>query len=291
MGQLADRLAHLTTRYGSDAAAWQHELHALAALEQTDQRAALEKFYALKRRLAEFRRAQLLRELKAFAFVADVPSQDTRGYPVKEIEADIREATRALGHARAIERALRDIDEARSALVHRALSVGEPMRAAAWDALAPLAEEMERRRRVALREARIERRWRAAEVRARKLAGAVALPDARLGADILDAALDEVEPKLDAAEALAAAYAKAIAPLKFAEVSTYKHESKRKLEREAADLRAREDVAGLRAVEARAEALRKEAAALASQAARSRRRGVQGPQGERRPGDGIDPYG
>ncbi|HET6405573.1 MAG TPA: hypothetical protein VFH78_13090, partial [Candidatus Thermoplasmatota archaeon] len=105
MGQLADRLAFLTTRYGSDAAAWQHELHALAALEASDTKAALERFHALKRRLAEFRRAQLLRELRGYSFVRDVPSSETRGYSMQELEADIREATRALGHARAIERA------------------------------------------------------------------------------------------------------------------------------------------------------------------------------------------
>lgn len=290
MGQLADRLAYLTTRYGSDAAAWQHDIHALAALEGSDAKAALERFHALKRRLAEFRRAQLLRELRGSPFVRDVPSADTKGFPTKEIEADIREATRALTHARAIERALREADEARRGLALRADPGAPTLAAAPWNALTPLAAEIEAYRRAVMREARLDERLREAVSRARKL-GHTGLPDAALPAAELDAALDELDAALDRAQRIADAYGRAIAPLKMPEVATYKHESRRRLEREAADHRARGDIGALESLAARAEALRKEAAAMASQAARSRRRGRAGPEGERRPSDGIDPYG
>lgn len=290
VGQLSDRLVYLTTRYGSDAAAWQHEIHALAALEEADAKAALERFHALKRRLAEFRRAQLLRELRAFPFVADVPPSDAKGYTIREIETEIRDATRALAHARRIERALREIDEARATLVHRALPVAPTDAATPWDALAALADATERRRRAAMREGKLDERLRKAGSRARKLRVGD-LPDAGLPSDELDTALTALEARIDHAERLADAHAKAIAPLKTPEVATYKHGSRRKLEHEANALRDAGDINGLAALAARSDQLRRDAAAMASQGARSRRRGIAAPEGERRPGDGVDPYG
>lgn len=142
-----------------------------------------------------------------------------------------------------------------------------------------------------MREARLDGRFADAARRARKLDPKLALPDATIEADALDAALDEAEKALDAAESLAEAYADALSPLKAPEVATYRHESRRRLEREARALFDARDAAGLRALGARAEALRQEAAGLASQAARARRSGRAGPQGERRPSDGLDPYG
>ncbi|HUR68642.1 MAG TPA: hypothetical protein VM370_05295 [Candidatus Thermoplasmatota archaeon] len=292
MGVLAERLAYLATRYGSDAAAWQHEIHAVAALEESDAREALERFHALKRRFAEFRRAQLLRELRSFAFVRDVPSTEAGGYETKEIEADIRAATRALGLARAIQRAQEEEADARAGLRLRRLALEDARAAhASWDALAPLAREAESRRRVVAREARLDRRLAEAQRRAGKLARAVALPDAGLDAGPMDAALDDAETRLDRAETLEDAWRAALAPLKAPEVATYRHDSKRSLEREAQARLEAGDLSALRALLPRAEALRKEAAALASQAARSRRTGSAPPPRERRSSDPMDGYG
>lgn len=292
MGQLAQRIAHLTARYGSDPAAWQHEVSALAALEERDLKAALERFYALKRRLAEFRRAQLLRELKAFPFVVDVPPGDARGYPLQEIEADIRDATRALGHARRIARAIEEEREARASLRLRELPPAPPLPSARWDSLGALADDAEALRRSAMREARLERRLAELASRARRLRlASVPAPDPALKAEALDAALDACEEALARAERLEEAHARALAPLRAPDVATYRHDRRRRIEREAKEAAARGDVAALDALAARAEALRQEAAALASQAARARRSGRGAPEGERRPSDGIDPYG
>lgn len=292
MGQLAERLAFLTRRYGSDKAAWQHELHALAALEETDAKAALDRFHLLKRRLAEFRRAQLLRELRSFSFVRDVPEDEARGYAMKEVEADIRDATRALAHARAIEAARAAEAEARASLRHRTMPPPTPIEPARWDALRAVADEAEARRRAAAREARLDRRYAEAKRRAAKLTrGGVALPAPTLEGDALDAALEAAERDIARTEDLEEAWRAAVAPLRAPEVRTFRDASRRKLEREADALASAGDVDGLRALAARGEALRREAAGLAGQAARARRSGAPPPLRERRPGDGIDPYG
>lgn len=292
MGQLADRLAFLTRRYGSDPAAWQHELHALSSLEEHDVKAAVERFHLLKRRLAEFRRAQLLRELRTYPFAEGVPAEDARGYPLSEVEADVREATRALAHARAISAAISEERIARGSLRLRPSGEAAPRAAARWDALAPLEAATEARRRVAAREARLEQRLATAQRRIAKLARTrLQVPDPALEADALSDALDALEPKIARAEALEAAHRASIAPLKAPEVRTFRDESRRKLEREA-DARADAgDEGGLHDVRARAEALRQEAARLSAEAARGRRRGAGPPPRERRPGDPIDPYG
>lgn len=290
--QLAQRIAHLTTRYGSDPAAWQHETAALAALEASDPKAAIERFHALKRRLVEFRRAQLFRELRAFPFVSDVPAGDTRGYPIKELEADVREATRALAHARAIAAALAEERDALATLRRRAAAPGAPVIAGRWDALPPLAEVAEARRRAAMREARLERRYADGERRAARIEWRkVPLPDPTLPAEALDAALDATEAGLDAAEELDEAYRAAIVPLRSPEVATFRGESRRALDREARALAEAGDIGGLARLATRAEALREEAAKLASEAARSRRAGRAPPERERRASDTMDGYG
>lgn len=294
VAQLADRIAFLTTRYGSDPAAWQHEIAALAAMEQADPKAAIERFHHLKRRLVEFRRAQLFRELRAFAFVTDVPGTDTKGYPVKELEADVREATRALALAKRIAGAWREAQEAVASLRHRPApsTSAAAVAASRWDALALLADAAEAARRAAMREARLERRYAAAARRVGRLElRPVVLPRSSLDAEAFDAALDETERALDAAEALDEAYRASVAPLKAPEVATFRHDTKRKLEREARSLGEAGDVAGLQRVAARAEALRVECAKLASEAARSRRAGRAGPERERRGSDTMDGYG
>lgn len=292
VGQLSDRLAFLTRRYGSDPAAWQGEIHALAALEASAPKEALEQFYLLKRRLAEFRRAELLRALRRFTFVRDVPGEDARGYDLKELEADIREASRALTLAREIERGLAEEADARASLQRRPRPPRAEDANARWDALVALAMEVESRRRVAAREARLERRLADVVNRARRAQNArITIPEATLDADELDAALDVAEAALDRAEAVADAYRAAIEPLRAPEVATFRHGSRRRLEREAEELVGREDVPALRELAARAEALRREAAGLASQAARSRRTGAPPPPRERRTGDTMDGYG
>ena len=292
VGQLADRFAFLTRRYGSDAAAWQHELHALAALEASDTKAAVERFHILKRRLAEFRRAQLMRALREHPFVRDVPPEDARGYPLGEVEAEIREATRALAHARAIADALAQEHEARASLKLRVLPEATPVASRGWDALVTLAEEVGSRRRTAMREARLEERLLDARRRAARLSRRrVEVPDASLASEPLADALGRVERELARAEGLEYAHRLALAPLKAPEVRAFRDESRRKLAREADAHLDAGDQEALRGLAARAETLREEAAGLANEAARRRRRGVAPPPRERRPGDPIDPYG
>jgi hypothetical protein len=290
MGALADRLGYLARRYGSHASAWQHEIAAVAALEKAEPREALERFHALKRRFAEFRRLQLLDELRAYAFIIELPPRDTKGWESHEIEADIRAATKALSMARSIATALQEAADARASLQVRTLPEPIHLPPTRWDALEGLAADVETDRRHAAREARLDRRLVDAQRRARRV-GISGLPDPLSGADALDMSLDTFGSRLDEAEELAQCYHSAIEPLRAPEVATYRGESKRVLEREAQALRERTDAAGLHDLLVRTEALRKEAAALASQAVRSRRKGLAVPERERRSSDTMDGYG
>lgn len=293
MGTLSDRIGFLTRRYGSDPSAWQGEIQALASLETSDPKTALARFHDLKRRLAEFRRAELLRALRAFAFVDGVPSSDTRGFALKEIEADIRAASRALALARAIASSKDERARIRESLRRRAAPSVTSDGRAPWNDLAALAQREEAARRAFAREARIDQRIVDVERRARKLAHtALTVPDASgLAPDLADAALAAAETQLAAAETLEDAYDEVVRPLKAPDVATYLHQSRAQIEREAKARLAAGDVEGLRALAPKAEVLRVEAARKASEAARARRRGLAGPERERRPGDTIDGYG
>jgi hypothetical protein len=287
VSQLADRIAALLREHGLDPAARQSELHALSALEASDVKLAHERFLEMKRALLVERRAQLLGELRRYAFARGVPSGDATRYPIQEIESDVREAARALGHARQAQQALDDEDAARRALVARPLAPAPALTPAAWTALAPLVEIAESRRRAARRELRVEER--SADLARRAARVKVAIGDiSALDADSAHEALDEVELRVVAAERLAATRAAALAPLADPAVREWRRESMRGLEREIREAR---EVAELAALRIRAEALRKDAAAHAEQAARARRSGRAPPERERRTGDALDPYG
>ncbi|GEM_PF-7088148 len=281
MGQLADRFAELCREYGSDPSARASDVHALAALEERDPKEAHERFVALRKELAVTRRAELLHALKGFAFVRDVPPPDVRGMGQKEIDREIRWAAASLRRARAIVEALAEEAAHRAAL---GLPQGPPLAPAPWDDLAAPEAEAEARRRTAARDARLAQR--AADVRRR---GARHGLDVPAGAD--HDALDALEARLAEAEALSEAFDAVSRALRSPDVGEWRRESRRALEREADALRAAGDAAGLRALAPRAEALRAEAARLASEAARARRSGRAAPARERRAGDPLDPYG
>lgn len=295
MGALADRLAYLAKKYGSDPSGWQPQLHALRSLEQSAPSEALARFHELKRLLAHTRRAELMHALRGFGFVEGVPATSTEGYEAKEVEADIRAAARAVAHARAIDAARREEARLRAGLRWRALPPAPPLARGRWDELARLAEEAEALRRAAAREAALDARIGEARRRAAKLQEThVAVPDLSAAAapspDEADARLRDVEARLQEAERLEEAYRASLAPLRAPDVAAYRRESKRAIEREAKELLERRDAAGLLALAPRSEALRAEAARLSSEAARARRHGRAPPAGERRPGDAMDPY-
>ena len=290
MGQLADRLRDVMREYGWDPAARDAELSALAALEEADAKAAHARFLDLRRQLAVRHRADLVAALRAFPFVRDVPPAEARGMGLKEVEAEARALARALGHARDAQRALDEESAARASLAERRLAAPPTLAPVPWDRLAPLADAAEARRRAAAREARVEARAR--EVRRRAARARVEVPEtAGLPADAADAALDEAEARVRDAEALAAAHEAATRPLRDAAVAEWARESRRALQREADAALGARDLAALAGVQARAEALRVQAARASEEAARARRRGQRGPERERRATDALDGYG
>ncbi|MFA5861708.1 MAG: hypothetical protein WDA16_08430 [Candidatus Thermoplasmatota archaeon] len=292
MGQLAERIAELMRGYGLDPAARQGELQAFASIERSDPKAAQERFHEWKRALAAQRRSALLTQLRAFDLVGGLPTHDTRGWPLKEIESDIRELTRSLGHARDIAAAIMEEREARGRLRERALATEAPLAAVTLDALRALAEEAERRRRAALREASVEVRVAAARRRAAKLALPVDVPPtAHLSADQANATLATVERKLSDIESLVEAHDAVVAPLRDRAVRAWRASSEKALLHEAQALLDARDVAGLRALAPRATTLREEAAREASKAARARKSGKAPPERERGVGDTMDGYG
>lgn len=292
MGQLADRIAELMRGYGFDPSARQGELQALSSVERNDPKAAQERFYQWKRALGVQRRSALITELRAFPFVRDLPTHDAKGWPLKEVEGDIRDLTRALSQARDIAAAIAEEKEARGRLRARGLPEHAALAPVALDALPTLAAETEARRRAALREARVEVRAAAAHRRAAKLASPMPVPDtARLPADEADAALAAAERALADAEALAEAYDAAVAPLRDRAVHAWRPTSEKSLLREADALLGARDSPGLRALLPRTQALREEAAREASKAVRARKSGKAPPERERGAGDTTDGYG
>lgn len=290
MGQLADRLRDLMREYGWDPSARDAELSALEALEAQDAKAAHERFLELRRAFAVRHRADLLAELRAFPFVRDVPPADARGMGLKEVESEARALARALAYARDAQRALDEEAAARASLASRGLAPAPALQPAPWDRLAPLADAAEARRRVAAREARVEARARDLVRRAAK-AGVPAPETSGLAADAADAALDDVERAVRAAEALREAHDAATRPLRDAAVAEWTRESRRALQREADKALDAGDLSALEALRGRAEALRAEAARKSEAAARARRRGERAPERERRAGDALDGYG
>lgn len=290
MAQLADRLRDVMREYGWDPAARDAELSALEAMEAQDAKAAHERFLELRRQLAVRHRADLLAKLRAFPFVRDAPPTETKGMGIKAVESEARAAERSLAHARAIQRALDEESQARASLRSRRVAAPATLPSAPWDRLAPLAEGAEARRRVAAREARVEERARDVTRRAAKVG--VPCPDtSAMPADEADAALDEAEARVREEETLTAAHDAATRPLRDAAVVEWMKPSRKALQREAdAALQAR-DLAALEDVQARAEALRVEAARRSGEAARARRRGQRGPERERSSGDAMDGYG
>lgn len=292
VGQLADRLRDVMRTYGWDPMARDAEFSSLAALETQDPKAAHERFAELRRALAIRHRADLLAALRAFPFVEDVPPEDARGMGLREVEKEARQAERAREHARAIAEALLAEADARASLTTRALAPAEPFPTSRWDALARLVEQAEARRRVAAREARVEARHTEAAKRASRLRVlAPPVPDvSRLPASEADEALEALEAALARAESLESLHASATRPLRDAAVAEWARESRRGLLRAADEALAARDEAALRGVEARASALRVEAAAKAEAATRARRKGTAPPERERRAGDAMDPY-
>lgn len=287
MAQLSDRIAALLREHGLDPAARQSELHALDALEARDPKAAHEQFLALKRALLVERRAQLVAELRRYPFALEVPSQDATHHPVQEVESDVRDATRALLHARRIQESLDDEATARRALRSRAVPAAAPLAPGRWDRLAPLVEIAEARRRAARRELRVEER--ASDLARRAARQNMAAPDVTaLDAEAAHASLESLEGRIVEAERLSDARAAASAPFADPAVREWRRESMRALERE---IREASSVAELGALRLRAEGLRNDAAASASRAARARRSGHAPPERERRSSDALDPYG
>lgn len=296
MGALADRLAFLLKRWGSDPSVRQPELHALASLEGSDPKEALARFHELKRAFAVHRRAELFHHLSGFPFVTDAPSADAKGYDLKEIERDVRAAERALAAARRIATAFDEADANRAKLRVRPVEGGARPEARPWDALAPLEDAAEAWRRAVARELRVEER--AAELRrraARVEIPRIDVPDvtrqAFPSADDAMAALDALEPPLKAAEALRDAFEAATRPLSDPAVREQRAESRKRLERRARDALAAQDGAALVALREEAEALRVEAARVGGDAVRARRSGRAPPSRERRAGDPMDGYG
>lgn len=297
MSPLAARLAVLLRSYGWDPAAWQGDLQGISALETADPKAAVERFHEMKRAFAAQRRADLLHALSRFPFVRDAPpAGDTRGMGLKEIEREIRLAARSLAHARSAADAIEEAARLRERLSVRALPAATPLSEVPWDAVAPAAEAAEEQRRAVAREARLDERIADARRSAARLRHhRVEAPDLSSAAEpdpaAAEARLAPVEARLRALHGLEDAYESACAPLRAAEVRAFRASTRKALEREARDLLASGDLAGLAALRARAEALRVEAAKLSSEAARARRSGRAPPPPERRAGDMLDPYG
>lgn len=287
MGQLSDRLRVVLRAHGFEPAARASELAALASMEEQDPKAAHARFLELKRQFAAQRRADVLAALRAFPFVRNVPPTDTRGMTMKDVEADLRDGTRALALAREVAASLDEEARARAALQHRAPPEAAALAPAAWTALAPFAKAAEARRRATLRELRVEERALAAAKRARK-AGVDAPSTHALDADEADAALDALETRLREKESIEEARERAARPLRDPAVREWRHDSAKRLAREVADAGT---VEALRALEERAVALRVEAAGAEDASKRARRAGRPAPARERRAGDPMDPYG
>lgn len=274
---------------GHDPAARAGELHALAALEGSDQRVAQDRFHELKRAILLQRRSELIAELARHGCARDLPPHDAQGYALREVESELRRLQRAVAQARSIAEARAEEADARAKLRHRPAPDAMAIDAAPWDQLAPLDEAAAGARRATLRELRIETRALDARRRAAKL-GALRV-DAPEPETATDDALDEAERALAAAEALVAAHAAATAPLRDAAVREWTRESRRALEQECDAALAARDQDALARLRERAEELRRVAASKAEAAARARRRGHAAPERERRRGDPIDPYG
>ncbi len=301
MGQLSDRLGVILAKYGIDPASRQSDIHALAALELTDEKAAHARFHALKREAAEHRRADLLRQLRAGGRVSDVPAYDTSGMDAKEIEREIRTYTRALSH-------LHDFTESFDAAQALASQLGD--RHVAWDGeafatvpfdgLAQAAEAAEKARLMLAREARVAKRTAEARRRTHKLkTRVVAMPELS-SAQVPDAALahallDDVESRLDAAERLENAHSRVVTALKDPAIARWKGTTRKRILREAQTWSTHEDigeaVAALAVLAAEADRTRVEAAALSEANTRARRSGRAAPTGERKAGDMTDGYG
>ena len=299
MGTLARRLAEVARLWGLDPAGWQGEVDRVAHLEESDPAEALERFRALKRRLVEARRADLLAALRARPFARGLPDASTQGMTQRELERETRALERAARLAAAAQEALDDERAARASLSLRSVPEPPPLPEAPWDALAPVAEEAEARRRVARREARLEERARDAQRRARRLrARPVAVPDLSTEAvpspDDVEAILSQAEAALAEAEEVEDALA-GVERGVTADVARWLPQTRKRLLAEArahvASLPPREAAEALRAMAPRVAEAAREAARLAEEAARARRRGGRAPEGERRAGDPTDMYG
>lgn len=296
MNPLAERLAFLLREWGLDPSARQGDLHALSALEERDAGSAVERFHRLKRDYALQRRGDLLGELRRHPFARGVPDDDARGMSQREIERDIRWARAAVLRAREVAAAE---DETRGHLARLSSRVvgGMPeLGAASWGDLGALAERAEMRRRLAAREARIDARVEDARRRAARLRRRrVEVPDVSSASvpdpDEASRALDAVEARLAAEEAVEAAYRAVLAPLRDPAVRERRARSLAELDREAEDRLVEGNLEGLHALLPRAEALRVEAAQEVSAATRARKSGRAPPPREKRPGDTIDGYG
>lgn len=296
MNPLAARLAFLLREWGIDPSARQGELQALSAMEERDQRPAVERFHELKRGYALQRRGDLLVELRRHDFVLDVPEDDARGMTQREIERDIKWGLAAVLRAREIAAAEEETRAHLATLSARRVDALPELGAAPWSELSALAARAEARRRVAAREARIESRIgdarrRAGRLKRRRVEVPDLSSDARPDPDDAAAILDALEARLAAEEALEDAHRAALAPLRDPAVRTRRARSMAELEKEADIRLAESNLEGLRAVLVRAEALRAEAAREASAATRARKAGKTAPRGENRAGDTIDGYG
>jgi len=301
VGQLAGRLKEILRGYGVGPEASGGRVDALAALEASDPKRAHEVYLELRREAAFARLDELRRAVLARGWIVEVIADPPPGLDVGEIDREIREMEAAERAARAIEAALAEARAVAAGARERLVALDfEPFARVAFPDLARAVGAAEDLRRRAAREGRNQARYRAALARAAKLGVApVPVPDLRSAAvpdpDACAAALDDVEARLDEAERLEAARARARRPL--ADPATSEHARERRralLDRiEAASRGAdrRAAVAALAALESEAESLRREAARRASEAARARRRGLAGPERDRRGGDLQDMYG
>ncbi|HLE97982.1 MAG TPA: hypothetical protein VI997_11470 [Candidatus Thermoplasmatota archaeon] len=301
MGQLSARLRELVVEYGEDDRAWQPEIDALAAIEQRDAKEAHERFESLRKRLAHGRFQQLLGALRGFAWLDGLPDGDLRGASLKEVDREIVRLELALQRARSVEAALGEARADLAGLVaRRAVFDATPFARVAFARLGPVAEQAEAVRRRLAAEARADGRYRKAKARSARLDLArVAIPDlsseAVPDAAAANAALDLVEPSVEAAEKVEDLLQRVRKELRDPSVKEYKAHVRRLLgERAESEATGNDRVAAAAALEAtlaEARDLRAYAAKKAEEAARARRRGGARPERERRAGDLSDYHG